>query len=99
MTLKDDMLTDLDVLIDTDDFAVSITYNSATINGIFDKEFAQTAEGEVAIESTVPQVLVKDSDIVGAAHGDVMTINGINYNIIGIQPDGTGSTLILLSQD
>ncbi len=99
MTLKSDLLIDLDILIDTDDFAVDITYNLATIKGIFDNGFIESSDGEVAVESTVPQVIVKSSDVVGAIHDEIMTIDSVDYNIIGIQPDGTGVTVIFLSQD
>ncbi|MCP4989340.1 MAG: hypothetical protein GY928_25775 [Colwellia sp.] len=99
MTFKTDLTTDLDVFINTDEFAVDITYNSTTIQGVFDNEFSSAVEGEMGIESTVPQVMVKTSDVASVVHGEVMIIESVNYNIIGIQPDGTGMTLILLSED
>lgn len=99
MTFKDDLTNDLDVFLNSDEFAVDVTYNAATIQGIFDAEFSSAVEGEVGIESTVPQVLVKTSDVPNVAHNETMTINSVVYSVIGIQPDGTGVTLILLSED
>ena len=100
MTFKDDMLTDLDdTFLDNEEFAVDITYNALTIQGVFDNEFSSAVEGEMGIESTVPQVFVKSSDVSSAAHGETMAIDSVVYKIIGIQPDGTGMTLILLSED
>ncbi len=99
MTFKTNLTGDLDTFLDNEEFAVDITYNSGTIQGIFDNEFIASVEGEVGIESTIPQVLVKSSDVASASHDDTMTIDSVVYNIIGIQPDGTGLTLILLSQD
>jgi hypothetical protein len=100
MTFKDDMITDLDeTFLDNEEFAVDITYNAGTIQGIFDAEFSSAVEGEMGIESTVPQVQVKTTDVPGIAHNATMTINTIVYNVIGIQPDGTGMTLLLLSED
>jgi len=99
MTFKADIITDLDTFINADEFAVDITYNAATIQGVFDDEFSSAVQGEMGIESTVPQVQVKTSDVPTVAHGETMTINSTVYNIIGIQPDGTGMTLILLSED
>ena len=99
MTFKDDLTNDLDIFLNSDEFAVDITYNAGTIQGIFDDEFSSAVQGEMGIESTVPQVLVKSSDVVGIAHADLMTINTIVYKIIGIQPDGTGMTMLLLSKD
>ncbi len=98
-TFKQDLTTDLDIFLNSAEFAVDITYNAATIQGIFDAEFSSAVEGEMGIESTDTQAFVKTSDVSSATHGETMTINSIVYNIIGIQPDGTGMTLILLSED
>lgn len=99
MTFKTDLTNDLDIFLNSNEFAIDITYNSTTIQGVFDAEFSSAVEGEMGIESTVPQVLVKTSDVSSAVHGETMTINSVVYNIIGIHPDGTGMTLILLSED
>ncbi|GJQ59783.1 MAG: hypothetical protein D8M57_13215 [Candidatus Scalindua sp. AMX11] len=99
MALKDDILTDLDTFLDSDEFAVDITYNSGTIQGIFDNAFLEDQQDDVDIETLQPQVTVKTSDVSGLAHGDTMTIDSVVYNVIGIQPDGTGLTNVLLSQD
>ncbi len=99
-TFKEDLLTDLDdVFLDNEEFAVDVLYNAATFQGIFDDGFIDSADDGIAVESTAPQVQVKTSDVVGALHDETMTINSIDYKIIGIQPDGTGMTLILLSLD
>ena len=98
-TFKDDLTTDLDIFLNSNEFAVDVIYLAATIQGVFDAEFSSAVEGEMGIESTVPQVLVKTSDVSGAVHGQAMTINSVVYQIIGIQPDGTGMTSILLSED
>lgn len=99
MTFKDDLTNDLDIFLDDDEFAVDVILNSVTIQGIFDNEFISAVEDEIGVETTIPQGQFKTSDVSTAVHGDQMTINSIVYNIIGIQPDGTGMTLILLSQD
>ena len=98
-TFKDDLTNDLDVFLNSDEFAVDVTYLAGTIQGIFDAPFKSAVEGEMGIESTLPQVLVKTSDVASAVHGQTMTINSVVYQISGIQPDGTGMTSILLSED
>jgi hypothetical protein len=87
------------VFFDTDEFAVEITYNSATIKGIFDNTFTQDDQGAVQVDTKNPQVLVKSSDVTGLAHGDTMTVNSIAYKVRSIQPDGTGVTNVLLTRD
>lgn len=99
MSLKDDILTDLDTFLDTDEFGVEVAYGSGIIKGIFDNVFIADQQGEVDVETLQPQVTVKTSDVSGIAQGDTMTIDSVDYNVIGIQPDGTGLTNILLSKD
>ncbi len=99
MTFKDDLTNDLDIFLNADEFAVDVTYLAATIQGIFDAPFSSAVAGEMGIESSLPQVTVKTSDVASAVHGQTMTINSVVYQIIGIQPDGTGMTTILLSED
>jgi hypothetical protein len=99
MTFKDDLITDLDLFFNNSEFAVDVTYNAATIQGIFNDAFDAAVESEVGIESSVPQVKVRSSDVVAAVHNETMTINSVVYNIIGLNPDGTGITVVLLSQD
>lgn len=99
MTLKSDITSDLDTFLDTDEFAVSITYNSTTIKGIFDDEYKGVNALTGEIEATAPQAIVKTSDVSGIAHGNTLTINSTTYYVIGIQQDGTGLTILILSKD
>ena len=96
MTLKDDLLSDLDTFIDDDDFAVDVTFNAVTFSGIFDNAFEVVVDN---VETTQPMVRVKDTDITGMVHDSVVTINSIAYNVTALRPDGTGLTRVLLSQD
>ncbi len=99
-TFKDDMLTDLDTFLeDGDDFVFS--RSGLTIKGIFDDAFEAAAQDGDAVESSQPQVKVKDTDVTGIIHGDTLTrvSDSVVYNVTGIHPDGTGMTVVLLSQD
>jgi hypothetical protein len=99
-TFKEDLITDLDdVFLDNEEFAVDVIYNSVTFQGIFDDEFIGAVDERLAVESTAPQVQVKTSDVTGALHGETITVGSVDYKIAGIQPDGTGMTIILLSID
>lgn len=71
------------------------------IKVIFNKEY-QTIEmlsGGVGVESSGPVATCKTSDVSGAKHGDTLAISGTTYYISGVQPDGTGITKLLLSED
>lgn len=90
---------DRDSMLDPDVFGVQVTYNGTTaINVIFNDayEAANPATGEV--ETTYPNVLAKTSDIAGAKHRDTFLINGKTYEVIKIQPDGEGMTLLSLTE-
>lgn len=99
MTLKSDILSDLATFINTDEFAVSITYNSTSIAGIFDDEYKGVNQITGEIEATAPQVIVKASDVLGIVHGSTLTINSATYYVINILQDGTGLTTLILSKD
>ncbi len=99
MTFKDDITTDLSTFLDSNEFAISITYGSTTIKGIFDNSFEAIDLDENSVENTQPQVIVRTSDITGLKQGDIFIINSISYNVTGIHADGTGLTTVLLSQD
>ncbi len=98
-TFKDDTTTDLDTFIE--DFGEEFVFSrtGATINCIFNNAFVVVLDD---IESTAPAIeAVKDSDVPGVVQGDTFTRvdNGIVYKVTGVQPEGTGMTLILLSRD
>jgi len=104
MGLLDEIESDIDTFVDTDDFAVSVTYtpnggDPSTISGIFDNETEafNTQTGE--IEAGGPQILVKDSDVSGVAKGDTIVKDSTTYYVRGIEPDGTGMTILKLSED
>jgi len=101
MTLRARIVSDInDVFMNTDHFADDFVNarTGLTISVLFDKEFVTIIED---VESLTPAIACADSDILGVLHGDVYTevSTSTAYNVIGIQPDGTGLTLLLLSQD
>lgn len=83
MTLAADMVTDLAVFFDTDEFAVSCTFThggtSATIKGIFQ----EAGESALGYENTAPSLLCKASDVTTAARKDTFVIGGVTRYMIG----------------
>lgn len=101
MTLRERIVDDIkNVFMDNTQFADDFVFSRTglTISVLFDKEFIVIIED---VESAAPAVTAADSDIVGIRHGDTLTevSTSIVYNVVGIQPDGTGITLVILSQD
>ncbi len=101
MTLKDLIATDIkNIFLNTDDFADEFVNarTALTISTIFDNEFQVIIDD---VETTAPAITVADVDIPGVLHGDIFTRveDSTVYNVTGIQPDGTGATVLVLSQD
>lgn len=97
MTLKTDILADIsDVFFNSDEFADDGVLNSITaIKVIFDDGFV-AAQGR---ESSSPTALCISTDVADVVHGNTLEINGTTYFVTGIQPDGTGTTLLILSKE
>lgn len=82
-----------------EDFGEDATWNTTTFKVVFHNEYEAAVLFTGEIETRNPYVEVKDSDISGIVHGNVLTIDGTAYKVTGIQPDGTGITVLLLSKD
>lgn len=82
MTLAADLLTDLTVLFNTDEFAVSATYTpsggtATTIKVIWDKD-----DGAVlGMAGTLITVVAKTSDVSAAKPKETIAIGGTTYKI------------------
>jgi hypothetical protein len=76
-------------------FATSATLpGGAVVPVVFDNAYLSGLGG--MIESNGPQLMGKTSDLAALAHGDTVTISAAPYTVTGIQPDGTGVTMIQL---
>jgi hypothetical protein len=75
----------------------AILKDGTEIKAIFDNEYALAEPMGVGIESSHPMVAVKSSDVEETIHGDTLEIREVTYSIIGIHPDGTGITNLILS--
>ena len=94
MTFADDMLTDLDNIMNADEFGIAAVVDGDAVTGIFDNNYVEI-EG---VSGTYPVLTCKTSDVSGAAQGDVVTVNSTSYRIASVQPDGTGVTQLVLEE-
>ncbi|MFH2073974.1 MAG: hypothetical protein ABIJ57_01315 [Pseudomonadota bacterium] len=104
MTLAEDMVADLGVFYDENDFAVSATLTVGavvtTISVIFSAPFRGISPATGEIETTAPEARCKTSDVSTAVHGSTLVIGGVTYNVIGKQPGEDGiETILVLSKD
>lgn len=83
----------LDVFLDTGDFAVAAVLPGAvTVNVIFDSQYASPFD----ISASRPSCIGKSSDLDGLLFGAEITIGGVDYVVRSIEPDGTGMTRLTL---
>ena len=83
------------------DFGVEATYNLKTITVLFDKNYKviEPFGDGTAVESYGPAVTCKSSDVEGIKQANRFTVNNIDYYVKEVQDDGTGITVLLLSED
>lgn len=88
---------DLTQFLRTQDHGTAAVYSGtgATINGILEATYDE-ALGRV--QASKPEFLCRTADVPAAAHGQTLTIGAQVYKICGVEPDGTGLTLLKLEK-
>lgn len=95
---------DLSIFFNTNGFGEEFTYHpkvgsSLTLIGIFDAGYYAAPGGEVAVASNQPQIQYESATIPDAPiYGETVTFKGQDYTIVGIEPDGTGVTTLMLEK-
>lgn len=90
---------DLTSILVVDEFAIAVTYDGGTINGIFDNETIPVDNGGfVTVHQEQPQLTCKTSDLPSIGEGEVMVISGVTYVVRAWIHDGTGVTVVQLEK-
>ena len=76
-----------------EDLGTDAIYKDMTIRVSF-KNGVIVAGG---VETRAPMAECRDVDITGVRHTDTITINAVTYRVIGIEPSGYGTTMLILS--
>lgn len=79
----------------------AVTIGSGSYTGVYE------SPGQVAnlfsggVETTVPALLMASTDVTaaGITHGTSIVTDGTTYKVIGIEPDGTGFTALILTEE
>lgn len=72
------------------------TIGGKPVSGIFDADFV-AIRGELGdTESARPVFMCATEDVEHVEYGTTARINSTNYTVRGIQPDGTGITVLVL---
>jgi hypothetical protein len=80
------------------DFGEPAIINGKEVTVIFDNEFKMAVPMGADVESSSPTAIAMSSDVDGVAHGDSVEIYGTTFGVVGIKPDGTGFTVLVLSE-
>ncbi len=80
MTFHDDVIADRDeIIFNTDEFAVSVTYNGTPIDAIFG-EIRQGASGRGSVMEQ-GRLTVKTSDVASPTYRDTVIIAGVTWKV------------------
>ena len=75
------------------DFGEACAVNGVACVGIFDKAYAEQFG---IVSGNVPILRIKDGALGSAVEGSTVVICSTTYSITGIEPDGTGMTVLRL---
>lgn len=78
------------------EFAIPACYGpaEATVNVIFEAAFVE----RLGLAGTNPVALAEAADVADVQEGWILTVSGTPYTIRGIEPNGTGITLLQLER-
>jgi hypothetical protein len=95
-----DFSADLAEMLSSDDFGETVTKaDTSTFVGVLVNEYeAQTVYG-LDVDSSLPLLTCKTSDVSTLGRDDTLTIGGTTYKIHSVQPDDTGVTVLALGVD
>ena len=65
-----------------------------TAYAVFDNEYVDALD----VEGASPILTVRTIDISAVVRGTTVAPNGETYNVVGIRPDGTGFTTLILAE-
>lgn len=76
------------------DFGIAATLNGASVTGIFDDAYGEAFGGMVM--GSGPMFRCQSS--AGHAAGQALVIGATTYTVTGVEPDGTGLTVLRLDK-
>jgi hypothetical protein len=85
---------ELDVFLDTTEFADDVTFKGRSIAGIFDNAYFETQ----GMQGSQPVFTCRSMDVAVAHRGDILIHADVTYKVTSVEPDGTGVTLLRLEK-
>ena len=91
--------SDLAGFFDTDSHgssaSITIDGSASTIDVIFNREYYEISGEEVGVQSSQPVFYCQSSDVASVEQGDTIEVDSVTYNIVSVQPDFTGVTVLI----
>lgn len=79
-------------------FAVNATYQDQTIQVILDSTYLGIDHGGVVVDATDLRALARLSQVETIAQGHMLSIEDKVYEVVGVEPDGTGLVVLRLER-
>lgn len=94
---------DLDDFLSEDEFADVALFQTdqgeQPVSGIFDNAWLLAETGEVDLETSQPRFTCKASDVTHITRGQDVVIEGDDYSVLTVEPDGTGMAVVVLTNE
>ena len=72
------------------------TIDGRPVRGMFRAPWMQPAMGSMQTGLNEPTLVVRDADVSNAGQGSLVVNAGKTFDVVGIEPDGTGTTTLVL---
>lgn len=80
-------------------FGEAVTIAGTSNTGIYSPPFQETNVQAGRVEGYAPTLAVLDAAASGVVHGSTVVVRGKTLYVVGIQPDGTGMTVLILCEN
>lgn len=76
---------------------VDVRFRGQPFTAFLNNEFVAVGSGTVQAEDSHPVLYAPTSMVSMAKRGDEIIVAGSTYEVVGVQPDGTGVTVLVLN--
>ena len=78
------------------DLADDATIDGRPVRGMFSAPWLAPQVGRLNTGIVEPHLIVQDADAGGVGNGAQVIFDGLGYEVVAIEPDGTGVTVLVL---
>lgn len=87
------------LIVETAPFFADFAATSCTIGGVAVSAIFHNASADSLMAAgTQPYLEIASADVASTARGTAVVVNGTNYTVAKIEPDGTGFSKVLLER-